>query len=84
MCEEYNSVLSRPTEADKSAVLADTNILVKPKYRPGRYISLSLISTIGLLHKLCLFTVEWENFRLQLYHSKFFGSGHPKLLELQL
>jgi len=31
MREEYNSILSTPTEA---AVLADTDTLVKPKYRP--------------------------------------------------
>jgi len=34
MREEYNSLLSTPIEAD----MADTDISVKPKYRPGRYI----------------------------------------------
>jgi len=39
MCEEYNSVLATPTEVDllrpiKSAVLADTDISIKPKYLP--------------------------------------------------
>jgi len=33
MHEEYKSILSPPTEADKSVVLADTDILVKPKYQ---------------------------------------------------
>ena len=40
MREEYNSVLSTPAEAD-----ADTDISAKPKYRPGRYIGLSLNTT---------------------------------------
>jgi len=34
MREEYNSVLSTPIEAYNIAVLADTDISVKPKYRP--------------------------------------------------
>jgi len=32
--------LLRPIQ---SAVVADTDILVKPKYQPGRYISLSIV-----------------------------------------
>jgi len=39
---DYNRVLSTPIEADNIGVLVDTNILVKPKYRPihrpGQYI----------------------------------------------
>jgi len=47
MREEYNSIVSTPTEVDKISrfVLADTDISVKPKYWPGRYISLSLLLT---------------------------------------
>jgi len=37
MCEDYNSILPTPTEAD-------TDISAKPKYRPGPYIGLSLLN----------------------------------------
>jgi len=52
MREEYNSVMSTPTETD-------TNISVKPKYRP--IIGLSLFWVQSRFQNICRCT--WSNYK---------------------
>jgi len=53
MCEEYSSVLSTLLRLRKSAVLADTDISVKPKYQPT-YRSVSTKKILNRVHRCVL------------------------------